>query len=100
MSGLPAQNLDAEMSVLGACLVKPEALDECAEIISAEAFYLPSNGLVFQAMLDVVEKCEPVDILTLAGRLDAQGKLKDIGGPEKERVREEFMQKARATKGF
>ena len=71
------------MSVLGACLVKPEALDECAEIISAESFYLPSNGLIFQAMLDVVEKGEPVDIITLAGRLDAQGKLKDIGGSEK-----------------
>lgn len=77
MSDVPAQSLDAEESVLGACLISPGAVDACAEILTPEAFYRQSHGMIFQAILDVAEKGEPVDALTVVGRLDADGKLGD-----------------------
>lgn len=75
MTDLPPQSLDAEESVLGACLLAPGAVDACAEILTPEMFYRPSHGTIFKAILDVAEKEEPVDALTVVGRLDADGKF-------------------------
>lgn len=83
MSGLPAQSLDAEESVLGACLMSAGAVDVCSEILVPEAFYRPSHGIIFRAILDVADKGEPVDALTVVGRLDADGRLAEAGGMER-----------------
>lgn len=83
MTDLPAQSLDSEESVLGACLISPHAVDICSEILTAEAFYRPSHSVIFQAILDVAEKGEPVDALTVVGRLDADGRLQEAGGTER-----------------
>ena len=77
---LPPQSLDAEESCLGACLISPGAVDACAEILTPEAFYRQSHGMIFKAILDVSEKGAPVDALTVVGRLDADGKLGELPG--------------------
>jgi replicative DNA helicase len=59
------------------------AVDVCSEILVPESFYRHSHGLIFRAILDVAEKGEPVDALTVVGRLDADGKLAAAGGAER-----------------
>jgi replicative DNA helicase len=83
VTNLPAQSLDGEESVLGACLISAGAVDACSEILTPEVFYRQSHGVIFQAILDVAEKGEPVDALTVVGRLDADGKLTEAGGAER-----------------
>ncbi len=64
-------------------LISPGAIDACAEILSPNAFYRQSHGLIYQAILAVHEKDEPVDALTVVGNLDATGNLEAAGGPER-----------------
>jgi replicative DNA helicase len=79
---LPPQDIDAEMSVLGAVLIAQEALSNLqVEVrLQAKDFYLPKHGSIFQAMLTLADRSEPVDALTVAAELDRQGALAQVGG--------------------
>lgn len=70
---------EAEASVLGAILIDPMAL-EAVETLSADAFYETGNRLIYEAAMELGEECEPIDIVTLAQRLDLQKRLADVGG--------------------
>ena len=63
---LPPQSLEAEQSVLGAILIDRDAVVEVAEFLRPEDFYRPANGRIYAAMLDLFERREPVDIVTVA----------------------------------
>ena len=77
---LPPQSLEAEQSVLGALLIDRDAIIEVADFLRAEDFYRPSNGAIFAAVLDLYERREPIDIVTVAETLERQGELETIGG--------------------
>jgi len=77
---IPPQNLEAEMSLLGAILIDKEALLKIADILEPDDFYKPAHAEVYQAILDLYAKSEPVDILTLSNRLEERGVLEKIGG--------------------
>ncbi|UQZ34574.1 replicative DNA helicase [Paenibacillus sp. PK3_47] len=72
---------EAEVSVLGAILIDQEgdALESALEL-PAEAFYNPSNRFVFEAVFELHEAGEPVDVVTIATRLDLQKRLAEVGG--------------------
>lgn len=70
---------EAEVSVLGAILIDPMAL-EAVETLPADAFYETGNRLIYEAAMELGEECEPIDIVTLAQRLDLQKRLADVGG--------------------
>ncbi|KGE17590.1 replicative DNA helicase [Paenibacillus wynnii] len=72
---------ESEASVLGAVLIDKEgdALEAALEL-SSEAFYTPANRFVFEAMAELAEAGEPVDVVTVATRLDASKRLVDVGG--------------------
>jgi replicative DNA helicase len=79
---LPPQNLEAEVSVLGAILITESVFDQI-EIdvgLRPEDFYFPKHQLVFKTMLNLKDKTEPVDALTVSAALDRQGELSDVGG--------------------
>jgi replicative DNA helicase len=84
-SGLatPPQSLESEQSVLGAVLlsdtVMPALLDECG--LTGEMFYRQTHGRIFQGMVDMHTKGEPVDALTLVDHLRREGVLDHVGGP-------------------
>ena len=80
MEKIPAQNLEAESSLLGALLLDKEALIKVGDIIQADDFYKEGNGLIYEAILDLFEKHEPVDILSIANRLTEKKDLETIGG--------------------
>jgi len=77
---LPPQSLEAEQSVLGALLIDRDAIVEVADFLRAEDFYRPANGSIFAAVLDLYERREPIDIVTVSETLERAGQLETIGG--------------------
>lgn len=77
---LPPQNLEAEESVLGCLLIDKEALTDIADKLRAEDFYKDAHGLIYQAILDLYEKHQPVDILSLSNCLSEKKQLETAGG--------------------
>jgi replicative DNA helicase len=77
---LPPHNVEAEEAVLGSVLLDRDVIGQIASVVEPRDFYRERNGLVYQAMLDLYERHEPVDYLTLINELDRTGRLDDAGG--------------------
>ena len=77
---LPPQNIEAEQSLLGALLIDKEAFFKVADLIQGNDFYRDTHGIIFEAMVDLNTRHEPIDILTLGNRLEEIQKLKQVGG--------------------
>jgi replicative DNA helicase len=77
---VPPQALEAEESVLGSILLDNQAINVCLERIRAEDFYKASNQTIFEAMVALSDKREPIDIITLGQQLRAMGQLDNVGG--------------------
>ncbi len=77
---IPPQNLDAEQSVLGAMLIDKEAVVKAIEILRPEDFYRDANGHIFQAIINLFDRNEPVDLITLTEELRQTGLLDQVGG--------------------
>ncbi len=79
---LPPQNLEAETSVLGGVLLDNEALNRVLEVIKEGDFYRESHRKIFSAILDLYERSEPVDLITLTEVLRGREVLEQVGGIE------------------
>ncbi|MCB9029732.1 MAG: replicative DNA helicase [Deltaproteobacteria bacterium] len=79
---VPPNSKDAEESVLGGILIDNEAINAALEIIRAEDFYRAAHKMIFQAMIDLTDKREPIDIVTLSSQLKTMNALDDCGGVE------------------
>ena len=77
---VPPQNVDAEMSLLGAVLIDEETLADISEHVTAKDFYEKRHGEIYGAMMRLYEKHRPVDLLTLTEELKKKGELEGIGG--------------------
>ncbi len=80
LKNVPPQNLEAEQSLLGAVLLENDALFKALEIIKTNDFYRESHRQIFQAMLDLYEKNEPADLITVTEILKRKNKLDEVGG--------------------
>lgn len=76
----PPQNIEAEQAVLGAIFLADEALVTASERLMPEDFYRAAHQRVYQVMLDLAEKGEPVDLVTVTSDLQDRKWLDDIGG--------------------
>ena len=76
---LPPQNIEAEQSVLGALMLDKDGIIKVADILIIEDFYRGSHQKIYSAMLDLYEKREPIDLLSLTSRLREKNQLEDIG---------------------
>src|SRR3989338_10900524 len=77
---LPPQNLGAERSVLGAILIDKDSIEKVVDILRPEDFYSRQNQLIYGAMVNLLEKNEPIDILTVTNKLEEIGELESSGG--------------------
>ncbi len=77
---IPPHNLDAEMSFLGSTLLDKDALLKAADMVRVEDFYKDAHAKIFEAILELYSKNEPIDLLTLSTRLEDKGELEKIGG--------------------
>lgn len=79
---LPPQDLEAERSVLGALLIDKNAILKVVDIIEPSDFYHPHNQQIYESIVELFEKGEPIDILTVSNRLKEKKKIKEVGGAE------------------
>ncbi|MBI4127564.1 MAG: replicative DNA helicase [Parcubacteria group bacterium] len=77
---LPPQNIEAEQSVLGAILTQPDAIVKIGDTLVTDDFYKPSHARIFAAMLELFERREPIDVVSLANRLKEKNELEASGG--------------------
>lgn len=77
---IPPQNLDAEMSLLGAILIDEEVMADISDKLRSQDFYDKRHVLIFSAMLRLYERHRPVDLLTLSDELTKKGELEIVGG--------------------
>jgi replicative DNA helicase len=76
---VPPQSIDAEMSLLGAILIDGEVMSDVSDKVKPKDFYDKRHSTIFESMLRLYEKHQPVDLLTLTDELKAKKKLKDVG---------------------
>ena len=79
---LPPQSLEAEISVLGGILLENEALNQVLEVINQSDFYREAHQKIFAAMLNLYERNEPADLITLSEELRRLNQLEEVGGIE------------------
>ncbi|ORU01096.1 Replicative DNA helicase (SA14-24) [Anaerovibrio sp. JC8] len=77
---VPPQNIDAEQAVLGAMLIKKEAIAEVSQILKPEDFYRDAHKIVYEAMLSLFNKNEPADIVTVSEYLNSENLMEKAGG--------------------
>jgi replicative DNA helicase len=77
---LPPNSVEAEQSVLGALLLSSDGWDSVAEEVAVDDFYRPDHRLIFRQISKLAEAAEPVDVITVADKLTANGELDAAGG--------------------
>ena len=77
---LPPQNLDAEQSILGAVLLENSALNKALEVIVEEDFHRGAHRTIFAGMIELADRNEVVDQITLTDLLKTKGQLEQVGG--------------------
>ena len=77
---LPPQHIESEQALLGAILIRTDSLYEISDALQSEMFYAEKHRIIYEAMLDLHRKHEPIDLLTLAARLEERSHLDPIGG--------------------
>ena len=76
----PPQDMAAEQSVLGSMLISKDAIAEVAEVLRGPDFYRPSHETVYDVVIDLFGRGEPVDMITVAAELQRRGELQRVGG--------------------
>jgi len=77
---LTPHSVEAEQAVLGAILVNPGSLYEVSDFLRADDFFVVRNGWIYDAMLNISARHDPIDYLVVVSELDRAGKLKECGG--------------------
>jgi len=77
---IPPHSIEAEQSVLGAMILDREAINIAVEIIKPEDFYKEAHKEIFEAIINLYNKNEPVDLITLAEELKRRATLENVGG--------------------
>lgn len=77
---LPPQSIEAEQAVLGSIFLDPETVVGALEFIESKDFYRRGHQLIFQAMLELNNHNEAIDIVTVTNALESKNQLEDIGG--------------------
>ncbi|WP_373894362.1 replicative DNA helicase [Virgibacillus natechei] len=77
---IPPHNIEAEQSVIGAVFLEPESFSTASELLVAEDFYRAGHQRIFQAMMSLADKGEPIDVVTVTTHLQNQKTLDEAGG--------------------
>lgn len=77
---LPPQNLEAEQATLGSMLVASAAAEQALEILKPEDFYREAHQVIFNRIWGLMERGEPIDLVTLTDELRSHGQLDSVGG--------------------
>lgn len=79
---IPPHDIEAEQAVLGSMLTDKDAVIEALEVLKKEDFYREDNKTIFEAIVNLYNRAEPIDIITVKDELVTMGKLETVGGLE------------------
>ena len=77
---IPPQNVEAEQSLLGGILIDPEAVNKVVDVVSPEDFYRDDHKRLFELILDLYDRNDPIDIITVSSLARDKGIIEKIGG--------------------
>jgi replicative DNA helicase len=77
---IPPHHLESEQAVLGALMLRPAAIHEIMDVLTAEMFYAKKHSLIYKTIMDLSTKGEPIDVLSIAARLKELKSVQDVGG--------------------
>ncbi len=79
---IPPHDTEAEQAVLGSMLTDQDAVLDAIEVLKPEDFYREDNKYIYEAILNLYNKAEPIDIITVKAELTSMGKFEVVGGFE------------------
>ena len=79
---VPPHDIDAEQAVIGSMLTDKDAVIDAIEVLKADDFYRQDNKTIYEAILSLYNRAEPIDIITVKSELTSLGKLEAVGGLE------------------
>ena len=79
---VPPHDIEAEQAVIGSMLTDMEAVVSSIETLKPEDFYREDNKLIFSAMVNLYNRSEPIDLITVKSELESMGKFDQVGGIE------------------
>lgn len=79
---IPPNDVESEQAVIGSMLTDKEAVSAAIEVLKPEDFYREDNRTIFEAILNLYGRSEPIDIITLKSELSSMGKYEAVGGLE------------------
>ena len=79
---VPPHNMEAEQAIVGGILINNDALNQIVDILSGEDFYREAHALIYEGMLTLYNRDDPVDVITLSQVLKEKGALDKVGGTE------------------
>ena len=77
---VPPQNLESEKALLGSVMLRPDILHDVFDLLRPESFYSEKHRIIYEAMLELFSKSDPIDLLSLSSRLKEKNQLEQIGG--------------------
>ncbi len=77
---IPPQSINSEQAVLGSIMLRKDAMHEVEDVLIPESFYVEKHKIIFNAMLELAVKNEPIDMLSLSSKLLEKKSLEQIGG--------------------
>lgn len=77
---IPPQNLQAEQSVIGSMLIDKSAIARCIEILRPDSFYRDAHKYIYETIMELFDRGEPVDLVTVTETLAKNGKIDAVGG--------------------
>ena len=79
---VPPHDLEAEQAIIGSMLTDKDAVIAAVEVLQEQDFYREDNKIIYSAILNLYNRAEPIDIITLKSELKSMGKFEAVGGLE------------------
>lgn len=79
---VPPHDIEAEQAVIGSMLTDRDAVISAVEVLKPEDFYREDNKIIYESALNLYNRSEPIDIITIKSELESMGKLDQVGGLE------------------
>lgn len=77
---VPPQNIDSEKALLGSLMLRPESMYDVGDLLTRDSFYVDKHRMLFDAMIELHTRHEPIDLLSVSTRLKERGKFDGVGG--------------------
>ena len=79
---VPPNDVEAEQAIIGSMLTDRDAVISAVEVLKDDDFYREDNKIIYEAILNLYNRSEPIDIITVKSELESMGKLDQVGGLE------------------